>query len=607
MSVCPKCGKEYEGSEKFCAFDGSALDAEPSASGSEPSPEVIQVGDRYRIISELGSGGMGSVYLARHEVLKYDVAIKVLHDSHSQAMTSVARFILEARSAAKLDHENIASILDFGRDARGRYYLVMEYVPGKPLSEHIEVSFPFEPVRVVSILRQIFSAAAAAHSAGIVHRDLKPDNILCTAYRGDREFVKILDFGLAKLLHDDESGPKLTQPGFVVGTPHYMPPEQATGQKIDGRTDLYAIGVIAYELLSGSPPFEGGLAQIISQHLIEPPKPLKTDPDGAQVPAALGKLVMKLLEKSPDDRPSTAEECVAELDRIDSNLRKRRSGKRSLLERTRADVGPRTLAATWMLREDSPPRIDYGSSFSIDASPTVRETGLRGTFWDGPELDDELGRLSEIWRQHFDEIANRIWPEGSVPSSVRSITAKIAELQESVVVQERELETIKTDIKDHDSKAQEELRKLRFRRLDLVAEQRPLEDTLSQQEVSDERGAGALPKDKIPQGFANIAHIRRAVRTIQAELANVDVQLRRVTNSHQRGIASFEEKLIDTIGRIHALRVELSPLFSQITTSVRAAATAGSVAEDHIAALEEITGAMEVYRAMLKSTSARND
>jgi serine/threonine protein kinase len=235
------------------------------------------------------------------------VAIKILNPDAGDDDALPERFKQEAEVAATIRHPNIVEVNDFGHTADGLLYMVMEYVAGASLREVIADEKRLPPERVVRLGSQICSAIAVVHAAGIVHRDLKPENVIVETIDG-RETARVLDFGIAKML--DRVG--LTRMGFVLGTPEYMSPEQASAQPLDRRSDLYSLGIILYELLSGQVPFSGPkLRQILIRHAIEPPRPIaELRPD---VPEALARVCMRALEKSPAGRQQTAAELAAEL------------------------------------------------------------------------------------------------------------------------------------------------------------------------------------------------------------------------------------------------------------------------------------------------------
>jgi serine/threonine protein kinase len=265
--------------------------------------------ERYRVDSLLGTGGMGAVFKGHHVGLGRDVAIKVLHPEFGRDPSVGKRFEREATSASRLDHPNCVRVTDFGTTETGTTYLVMELLSGTELKARL--GQPWAAQAMIATAKQMLAGLEHAHHFGVVHRDLKPENVYVTKdYRGD-EVVKLVDFGIAKLL-DEQGVEKLTRQGVVFGTPRYMSPEQAAGGKIDERTDLYAAGLIFYEMLAGHGPFEAeDTAQVLRMQIMAPPPPL---PDS--VPAPLAKVVEKLLEKSKADRYAHARDVIAALDEV---------------------------------------------------------------------------------------------------------------------------------------------------------------------------------------------------------------------------------------------------------------------------------------------------
>ena len=270
-----------------------------------PADELVgsTLAEKYRVDALLGEGGMGAVYRATHVLMQKTVALKLLHAEMAVIPEALARFEREAVAAARLTHENIAAALDFGQLPDGSFYLVMEYVPGELLRDALGTG-AMAPERVVRIGTQIASALAAAHAAGIVHRDLKPENVILTSRQGESDHVKVLDLGIAKVpIEQASGGTALTRAGAVLGTPQYMAPEQGLGGVVDHRADLYALGVVLYEMAAGVPPFsdDDGAVAAIARHLTETPPPLPPS-----VPEALASLIFELLQKRADERPQAA-------------------------------------------------------------------------------------------------------------------------------------------------------------------------------------------------------------------------------------------------------------------------------------------------------------
>jgi serine/threonine protein kinase len=262
------------------------------------------IDDKYRIESILGAGGMGTVYLCTRLMIGDTVAIKVLHIDRVSDAQAVERFRREAQAAARLKHPNAVSIYDFGVSNNGLVYLVMELVEGESLRSLIKQQGPLTPSAAGEILSQICAALDEAHRQHIVHRDLKPDNIIVTTAAGGLR-VKVLDFGIAKMRDLATAADNLTQTGTVMGTPHYMSPEQCLGEELDGRSDIYSAGIMLYEMLSGMVPFNSPASTaVIVQHVTQPPPPLRAI--NASISPAVEAVVMHALEKPREARPQTA-------------------------------------------------------------------------------------------------------------------------------------------------------------------------------------------------------------------------------------------------------------------------------------------------------------
>jgi serine/threonine protein kinase len=298
---CDACGYRFEAAQEICSVDGKRL---PPA-----DLRVAELGS-FRLVERLGDGGMGAVYRAVHERLGRVVAIKLLHRDLTSDRGLVGRFFAEARAANTIRHEHVVEIYDFV-EAGDDVYFVMEYLRGKDLHDTIHRSHAapsagrsvgIEPARAAHILEQIAAALHATHARNIVHRDLKPENVFLAEKDGQRDFVKIFDFGVAKL---DRTDGRATVQGAVLGTPEYMAPEQASGGVIDGRADLYSLGCIAYEMLTRRQIFGGGMQPeiLMRQMTFTPPSVRTYAPD---VPAALDAAVMRALDKDPALRPQTA-------------------------------------------------------------------------------------------------------------------------------------------------------------------------------------------------------------------------------------------------------------------------------------------------------------
>ncbi len=287
MASCPTCKGEFENSA-FCPKDGTRL---------VDGPRLL--GDRYRLIRKVGAGAMGEVYEAEHVYMKRRVAVKLLHRHFASNAELIARLQREAQTTSGLGHPNIVESLDFGHAADGQVYLVMEWLDGESLAERIERA-PIDLDTALLIARQTCAGAAEAHDHGVIHRDLKPANLFLTKDRRGELQVKVLDFGIAKLA---QQGTELTGTGILIGTPNYMAPEQAMGEALDGRADIYAVGVILYEMLTGAVPFQADTPlAVLHQHTTRMPMLPSARAPERPISAALDDLVFRCLAKLPEDR-----------------------------------------------------------------------------------------------------------------------------------------------------------------------------------------------------------------------------------------------------------------------------------------------------------------
>jgi len=303
VATCPTCRNDFAAGA-FCPRDGTRL------AGGEEAPVL---GGRYRLLRKIGEGGMGEVYEAEHVYIRRRVAVKVLRREMATDQQAVERLQREAQSTSGLGHPNIVDCFDFGYSDEGQVYLVMEWLDGENLDQRLQRG-PIDIPTALDIATQAATGLAEAHEHGVIHRDLKPANLFLTRGRSGALVVKVLDFGIAKLaIHQT----KLTGTGVLVGTPNYMAPEQAFGETVDARTDVYALGVILYELITGAVPFhaDSPLA-VLNQHTSRMPMlPSARAPDRG-IEADVEATVMRCLEKRPDDRYGSMHDVIAALDAL---------------------------------------------------------------------------------------------------------------------------------------------------------------------------------------------------------------------------------------------------------------------------------------------------
>jgi serine/threonine-protein kinase len=314
MRACPQCGTACETSHQYCPGCGFPIGAVAVNSEDKLVGRTLPGG--YLVLDLISVGGMGRVYRAEQRALGRTVAVKVIHPHLLADENSILRFMTEARAASQLNHPNSVSVIDFGRTDDGQPYLVMEFLRGKDLARVAYEQGPLPFKRIVDVLVQALMALSEAHDLGIVHRDLKPENIILEPLRRGGDFVKVVDFGLAKLKADTATNTNVTMPGIVCGTPDYMAPEQGRGDAIDGRSDLYACGVILFQLLTGRLPFEAdNPTQVVMMHLtVQVPDPRQVAPERS-IPDSLVRLVMKAMAKDPKDRFQDALEFSEALQR----------------------------------------------------------------------------------------------------------------------------------------------------------------------------------------------------------------------------------------------------------------------------------------------------
>jgi protein kinase-like protein/AAA ATPase-like protein len=320
LRPCPQCGTACDPDHQYCPGCGFPIGAVVLDQGDKLVGQTLPGG--YQILDLLSVGGMGRVYRAEQRALGRTVAVKVIHPHLLADENSIVRFMTEARAASQLNHPNSVSVIDFGKTKDGQPYLVMEFLRGKDLARVSYEQGPLPFKRIVDVLQQVLRALSEAHDLEIVHRDLKPENIILEPLRRGGDFVKVVDFGLAKLKADTTT-PNVTMPGIVCGTPDYMAPEQGRGDPIDGRSDLYGVGVVLFQLLTGRLPFESeNPTQVVLMHLSAPvPDPTEIAPERA-IPDPLVRVVRKSLEKNADDRYQDALEFAdalqAAMDEIDA-------------------------------------------------------------------------------------------------------------------------------------------------------------------------------------------------------------------------------------------------------------------------------------------------
>ena len=366
---------------------------------------------RYEVIELIGAGGMGLVYKARHIAMDRFVAIKVLPESSANL---IARFQREARSMSQLSHPNVVQVYDFGSMANRDLFLVMEYLEGYPLSR---VPMPeVEAKWLLEIIQQVCAALGVAHEKGIVHRDLKPDNIFITPKAGAKDVVKVLDFGIAKLMEDSNESMDLTltQVGRLCGTPHFMAPEQITDGVVDGRTDIYALGVLIFQTLAKRRLFDADSMQhVLSKHVYEAPESIRKAVPGASYSREFEALILKCLEKKADDRYRSVEILHREIDKfLSGEFSIRDNDYLSHTEDLTIDVDPKDIEAQFKRKFTPTPGSSNGDMMVVmpTNSAVIHQKGKVLLVDDSLYLSNQLTEM--LYADGFEVVLGRNGLEG---------------------------------------------------------------------------------------------------------------------------------------------------------------------------------------------------
>ena len=429
--ICPECQSECEEGARFCPSCGASLiNVEGDA---DHDPYIgMKIRNSFLIESMLGEGGMGRVYQATQLSLDKTVAVKILHKHLTfQDKRVASRFKQEAKSASMLEHPNSIQIIDFGQiEQDGSLFIAMEFLSGKPLSDVIESEFPLSARRVTHIMAQTCSVLAEAHNKGIIHRDLKPENIVLVDRSGDPDFVKVLDFGIAKLKDRAPDAPALTQTGMVCGTPEYMAPEQAMGQELDHRSDIYALGVVLYEMLTGELPFTAtNYPAILSKHIREPLVPPSKQRPDLNIPRALEEICQRATAKAKDDRYPTCKEMYDDLEAI-FNVGRPKVTTAMIRDQALGSITGRYDPADRPNKPQAGPEQDQqilagGTLVQAEAIREPRHTSIQGQELSG--LFEELETAGVAVEQSPDVSAGAVPPGGTAMFSAQPEQPPVAE------------------------------------------------------------------------------------------------------------------------------------------------------------------------------------
>ncbi|MBI5477656.1 MAG: protein kinase [Deltaproteobacteria bacterium] len=495
------------------------------------------LGGRYRIDSLLGAGAMGAVYLARHEVLLREFAVKVLRRDLADDPRIARRFQREARAASRVQHPNIVYISDFGTTEDGSLFLVMEYIPGHDLRQELRQCTTLEPPRALHLLVQLADALDCAHRAGVVHRDLKPENLILTEHRGKRDHLKVLDFGMAKILEPSAPpGLQITGRGEVQGTPEYMSPEQVEGREVGPASDIYTLGVVAYELLTGVPPYSGVRMEVLLSHCNTPPVPPSCRRPQAGLLPAFDAIVGKCLSKRPEDRYATAGAAKVALQRLLHFV----SGEAS------------TLAG----REDT----DYPARAREPAPPSPPGEGGTDTH-DGNQKGTDPVQAPELFQRTVRELAEGLRDHGLGSAELTLALTAALEAEEHVFAEEAEVALGEAQIAEADHTTNEREARLRYAVMQLSQERARMvvgPDKLALARTLRPDGEEATPAvdlqdTSVSQIDAHIAELERRMYQLdqdrRARVEEIDGRL----GAHRRAAEAWSRQLDAATLRLYEL------------------------------------------------------
>jgi serine/threonine protein kinase len=495
------------------------------------------LGGRYRIDSLLGAGAMGAVYLARHEVLLRNFAVKVLRRDLADDPRIARRFQREARAASRVQHANIVYISDFGTTEDGSFFLVMEYIPGHDLRQELREKTTLEAPRALHVLVQLADALDCAHRAGVVHRDLKPENLIVTEHRGKRDHLKVLDFGMAKIVEAPSlPSVQITGRGEVHGTPEYMSPEQIEGREVGPTSDIYTVGVVAYELLTGVPPYSGERLEVLLAHCNAAPVPPSLRRPQARLVPAFDAIIGKCLARHPEDRYATAAEL------------------RSALVRLLHFVGgDTTLRATPCEDTAAPTR----SREVVETAVPDEGTDTEG----GPKRAADPVLAPELFQKTVRDLAEGLHDHGLGSTELTLALTSALEAEEHVFAEEAEVALGEAQIAEADHTTDEREARLRYAVMQLSQERARM--ITSPEKVALARtlrpdGTTSSPGDdeqdtSITQIDAHIAELeRRMYQLDMGRRAKVD-EIEGRLDAHRRAAELWKAEADKAIRRLHEL------------------------------------------------------
>ncbi len=528
-------------------------------------PPGTIVAQRFQIVGPIGHGGMGTVYRASHLTLPARFAIKVLRAKLAEDPIFVERFRREAIAASLASHPNIVAITDFGHLPDVGHYMVMEYLEGETLDDRLERLGRLGFVEALHILIQIADAINQAHLAGVIHRDLKPDNVLLCSQRGRTDVVKLVDFGIAEILDARYKGSKpASVEGQVFGTPEYMSPEQAMGRPTDPRSDIYSLGVLAFELVTGSPPFTGEPKKILTEHLTKHPPPPSSLLNGHPVPPGFDACILRCLEKPPKNRYGSAALLRRDLLKI-------RAGLAGLADRFLDEPTLKTKHPAFEQKAPwSPLGTDNDDAYVVLETPSLDEESRAGA----PNLE----RSGDIARHQYHDLLRELALSLS-EAGVRS--RQLGELLDEILRLEEERSALAAQI----ALLEQNFERIRFETgqkenslnyaiLDLTSERRALDPNASPQAATQEKDLDF-----------QIAQLQKRLEEVRREKSERIDALNRDVLEFQRLLDQRDQDLAATYAKLHSAVLE-----------VREAMGAHSKLDETYDKLEEVRAQLDEMR-----------
>ena len=495
------------------------------------------VADRFKVLSLLGEGGTGQVYLAEHNVLERQFAIKVLRRDLISDQTAAERFRREARAASRMQHRNIVYISDFGSLKDGRLYLVMEYIPGDELATVIGTEGQLPAERAARVLLQVADALDYAHDKGVVHRDLKSENVILTTERHRNDVVKILDFGLAKILYGAGNLDTITFKGQIFGTPEYIPPEQIVGDEVDQRADIYAMGVLAFELITGKTPFTGSLMELLVAHRkLTPPVPSEFAPE-VDVPTCFDEIVGRAMQKRPEDRYQRASDIARILRDFLISKKNRGAVLDSDIE-LMTPAGPITQPGGIQLPSTVTPTPREGPPVQM-REPEPSPEALRETLvtQPGPGATTDPGRqeVRKHLRHQLQQLAAALKTRDLAPDSLSDALDQSLRVEEQAFESETELTLLEARLEEIEASGRERESQLRYAIIDLGMERSRLERT-----KHPPPGHEAMLSDLAYQIGELEVRLLDVARNRETQLDEVDAQIA----THRRALEDLRASLV---------------------------------------------------------------